>query len=115
SLLFFNKEDHLLIFDTAQARQKAIEWLSAKTGVEILVCSQNQDQDDTGTATTILPSANLENEESVSVRLRQGLAGEIVAGLATAGCAPRAVIPQKKNLKQFFLELTRRQSGGEAK
>jgi ABC-2 type transport system ATP-binding protein len=95
SLLFFNKEDHLLVFDTADGRTKALAWLRHKTGVEMLEDER--------------PSAAAEGDPSITVRLRHGLAGEIVSGLAQAGCAPKAVIPQRKNLKQFFLELTRRQ------
>lgn len=95
SLLFFNKEDHLLIFDSEKGRAGAEQWLSTKTGMEIL------------------PEENLTSPAEASphlvVRLRHGLAGEVVAGLAAAGHTPRAVIPQRKNLKQFFLELTRRQ------
>ncbi len=94
SLLFFNKEDHLLMFDTASARQTALEWLDGKAGIEILKTD------------TAAPSAE---GPSISVRLRHGMAGEVVSGLASAGAAPKAVIPQRKNLKQFFLELTRRQ------
>lgn len=94
SLLFFNKEDHLLVFDTAYGRRKALEWLANKTGVELVKGEGGYGP---------------EEEHSVTVRLRHGLAGEIVGGLASAGCVPRAVIPQRKNLKQFFLELTRRQ------
>jgi len=93
SLLFFNKEDHLLLFDTNAARDAAVNWLSSKTGIEIL----DQGGGESG------------GEPSVTVRLRHGIAGEVVAGLAAAGGTPKAVIPQRKNLKQFFLELTRRQ------
>ncbi len=95
SLLFFNKEDHLLVFDTPAQRQTANEWLENKPGVEILESE------------SAAPSA--EGDPSIVVRLRHGMAGEVVSGLAVGGCAPKAVIPQRKNLKQFFLELTRRQ------
>jgi ABC-2 type transport system ATP-binding protein len=95
SLLFFNKEDHLLVFDDTQRRAAAAAWLDGKPGIEIL----------TPEHTAPTP----EGEQELLVRLRQGIATEIVSGLAQAGCAPRAVVPQRKNLKQFFLELTRRQ------
>ena len=95
SLLFFNKEDHLLVFDTLAVREAALQWLTAKGGVEV------QQSEEVGPA--------MEGDPCVVVRLRHGMAGEVVTGLATAGCAPKAVIPQRKNLKQFFLELTRRQ------
>lgn len=120
SLLFFNKEDHLLQFDTALAREQATQWLTGKPGVELLEAdSANglKEANDSASgsesfAAAVPAPAGPDVDESIRVRLRQGLAGEIVAGLAAAGCAPRAVIPQKKNLKQFFLELTRRQGGG---
>lgn len=100
SLLFFNKEDHLMVFDTEKARDGAVAWLSNKTGIELLP------------GETVNPGAITGGDTSpwLLVRLRQGIGGEVVAGLAAHGCAPRAVIPQRKNLKQFFLELTRRQS-----
>lgn len=94
SLLFFNKEDHLLVFDQAEQRQAAEAWLAGRPGVEMLV---NE------------PVGGAENDPQILVRLRQGTASEVVGGLAQAGSAPRAVVPQRKNLKQFFLELTRRQ------
>ncbi len=99
SLLFFNKEDHLLVFDQAESQAKALAWLMSKTGVEVLEAELHA------------AAAAAEHDPSLAVRLRHGMAGEIVAGLAAAGCAPKAVIPQRKNLKQFFLELTRRQQG----
>lgn len=95
SLLFFNKEDNLLLFESADAKERARAWLDGKAGVEFLNETAEMNVG--------------EGEHALAVRLRQGLAAEIVAGLASAGCAPRAVIPQRKNLKQFFLELTRRQ------
>lgn len=122
SLLFFNKEDHLLVFDSVEARELAMKWLAGRPGIELLDADTaavtpggasregGTNNNNAAMAVKVLPSG-ADNEESIRLRLRQGLAGEVVAGLATAGCAPRAVIPQKKNLKQFFLELTRRQGG----
>jgi len=98
NLLFFNKEDHLLIFDSTVARDAAAQWLAGRAGVELLPGSEVD-----GAAAP--PDMNA----AITVRLRQGMAGDIVGGLASAGSPPRAVIPQRKNLKQFFLELTRRQ------
>ena len=49
------------------------------------------------------------DENGVLVRMQQGLNSAVLSELVARGFAPRAVIPQKKTLKQFFLELTRRQ------
>lgn len=94
-LLFFNKEDHLLVFDDGERCRAAEQWLADRPGVEVL----------SGTAT----EAGEEEDCHLRVRLRQGIASEVVSGLVQAGHAPRAVVPQRKTLKQFFLELTRRQ------
>jgi len=95
SLLFFNKEDNLLLFETADRRTAAEQYVHTLTGVEVLQ-----------------PDAEMlrGEEHGVLVRLRQGLASEVVSELSSRGLAPRAVIPQRKTLKQFFLELTRRQT-----
>lgn len=94
-LLFFNKEDHLLVFDNAEHCRAAEEWLAGRPGVEVLAGA---------------PASAAEEEEcNLRVRLRQGIASEVVAGLAQANHSPKAVVPQRKTLKQFFLELTRRQ------
>lgn len=95
SLLFFNKEDNLLVFDSAARRTAAHEYLNNLTGVEVLPGDGE---------------AAREEENGIRVRLRQGLASEVVAELVARDLAPRAVIPQRKTLKQFFLELTRRQT-----
>ncbi len=96
SLLFFNKEDHLLVFDDGEQRRKAVGWLAGRPGVELLA----EDESDGGAGG---------DDHHLMVRMRQGVSSDVVAGLAQLGCAPRAVVPQRKTLKQFFLELTRRQ------
>ncbi len=95
SLLFFNKEDNLLVFDTPARREAAHHYLHSLTGVELL-------PDDA--------EISRGEENAIRVRLRQGLASEVVSELVARELAPRAVIPQRKTLKQFFLELTRRQT-----
>lgn len=96
SLLFFNKEDHLLVFDDVEQRGKAVGWLTGRPGVELLA----EDESDGGAGG---------DDHHLMVRMRQGVSSDVVTGLAQMGCAPRAVVPQRKTLKQFFLELTRRQ------
>lgn len=97
-LLFFSKEDNLILFDSAAGRQGAQQMLSSYTGVEVLT--------DEAVAGYTNGSPD---ENSLYVRMQQGLAGEVISELVSRGFVPRAVVPQRKTLKQFFLELTRRQ------
>ena len=96
SLLFFNKEDNLLLFDSEAVCRQAEAVLKTMPGVEILPV------DETGGDSAEGPA--------LKVRMRQGVAGDVVTRLVENRAAPRAVIPQRKTLKQFFLELTRRQT-----
>ena len=93
SLLFFSKEDYLLLFDGEEKRGAAAQFLSQREGVELLGPEAGHD-----------PA-----EHSVRVRLQHGLASSLMSDLVAAGVPPRAMIPQRKTLRQFFLELTRRQ------
>jgi ABC-2 type transport system ATP-binding protein len=95
SLLFFNKEDNLLLFDDAEVRARAEQILRTMPGIEILAPDEAGEYPDS---------------PSLKVRMRQGNAREVITRLAESHAVPRAVIPQRKTLKQFFLELTRRQS-----
>ncbi|MCX7019233.1 MAG: ABC transporter ATP-binding protein [bacterium] len=96
-LLFFSKEDYLLMFDDKMRRDGARVYLEGREGVEIL-----SDEKDAG---------RFAAGEDVALRLRlqQGLSGAVVTELVDRGLVPHALIPQRKTLKQFFLELTRRQ------
>ncbi len=55
--------------------------------------------------------APVTEEAGLRIRLQHGLASAVMAQLVEHGVAPKAMIPQRKTLKQFFLELTRRQPG----
>lgn len=95
SLLFFSKEDYLLLFDDAEKRAKAEGYLKEADGVELI---------DTGGHV-----AAGHEEHALRVRLQHGISSGMMGQLVSLGAAPRAMIPQRKTLKQFFLELTRRQ------
>ena len=97
SLLFFSKEDYLLVFETASGRDAASEWLRTRDGIEVLPTLE------------MPPGTGVTEECSLALRIAQGLAGSVMAELVGRGLTPRAMIPQRKTLKQFFLELTRRQ------
>jgi ABC-2 type transport system ATP-binding protein len=97
SLLFFSKEDYLLVFDTAAARAQAETHLRTHEGVEVMAAYE------------ALPSAGIPEDCLLSVRLAQGLGSTLMGYLVARDLTPRAMIPQRKTLKQFFLELTRRQ------
>jgi hypothetical protein len=56
-----------------------------------------------------LPSAGIPEDCVLSLRLAQGLGSTLMGDLVSRNLTPRAMIPQRKTLKQFFLELTRRQ------
>jgi ABC-2 type transport system ATP-binding protein len=94
NLLFFSKEDYLLLFESADARSNALTFLNSNAGVEILESAT--------------PAANIE-EYGIRVRLQQGVSATLISQLVARQLTPRAMIPQKKTLKQFFLELTQRQ------
>jgi hypothetical protein len=96
-LLFFSKEDCLILFDDAQKRAAAEAWLRVREGVEI-VSSMGD-----------LAKSGISEENALAVRMQQGLSSIVVGELSERSCTPRAVIPQRKTLRQFFLELTRRQ------
>lgn len=98
-LLFFSKEDNLLVFENSAVRDEAAAFLRGHTGVEVL----NAD------ATAGYSSTGVVEETSLYVRMQQGLTGEVLSHLVERRLVPRAVVPQRKTLKQFFLELTRRQ------
>lgn len=97
NLLFFSKEDYLLLFDTAEQRQRAETALAEMEGVETLPGEIPP-----------LPGG-VGEEHALRLRLQHGVAAGLMGKLVGAGLAPRAMIPQRKTLKQFFLELTRRQ------
>ncbi|MBX7244567.1 MAG: ABC transporter ATP-binding protein [Candidatus Sumerlaeaceae bacterium] len=103
-LLFFSKEDYLLLFDTDEHRAGAEKILRQSEGVEILPTGG-----EAGTPGILQPG-----EAGLWIRVQQGLASKIVGGLVEKGLAPKAFSPQRKTLKQFFLELTRRQPAGRA-
>jgi ABC-2 type transport system ATP-binding protein len=102
SLLFFSKEDHLLIFESADARDAAEKALRLRPDLEVLELEPDQ-----------LSSAT-QPDLCVRIRMHQGQSSGLLRSLVEGGFSPRAVIPLRKTLKQFFLELTRRQpSAGE--
>jgi ABC-2 type transport system ATP-binding protein len=96
-LLFFSKEDCLILFDDAQKRAAAEAWLRVREGVEIV------------SSVGDLAKSGISEENALAVRMQQGLSSIVVGELSERSCTPRAVIPQRKTLRQFFLELTRRQ------
>jgi ABC-2 type transport system ATP-binding protein len=98
-LLFFSKEDSLLLFDSPGTRDSARNYLGGLSGVEVL-----SDEASAGYG-----SAHSPEENSLYVRMQQGLTSEVLSELVSRKLVPRAVVPQRKTLKQFFLELTRRQ------
>jgi ABC-2 type transport system ATP-binding protein len=97
NLLFFSKEDYLLLFDTAEQRARAEAFLATAEGVEVL----------RGDVPPLPGGAG--EEFALRLRLQLGVAAGLMGKLVTGGLTPRAMIPQRKTLKQFFLELTRRQ------
>jgi ABC-2 type transport system ATP-binding protein len=98
-LLFFSKEDSLLLFDSPGTRDDARNYLDRLSGVEVL-----SEEASAGYA-----SSSNADENSLYVRMQQGLTSEVLTELVSRKLVPRAVVPQRKTLKQFFLELTRRQ------
>lgn len=98
-LLFFSKEDNLLVFENASTRDQAKAFLLSHAGVEVL----------SEELSSVYSGTGAPDETSLYVRMQQGITGEILSDLVTRKLVPRAVVPQRKTLKQFFLELTRRQ------
>lgn len=103
SLLFFSKEDSLFVFDSAERRQAAEAFLAGREGTEVILRGTEPLLSATG-----VPVAPGE-EHTVRVRVQQGGTTVLIEDLVARGLTPRAVIPQRKTLRQFFLELTRRQ------
>jgi ABC-2 type transport system ATP-binding protein len=97
-LLFFSKEDYLLMFEDAVARAQAELYLRGREGVEIFAAPPLDSQ-----------AAALLGEDTVWIRTRHGLMPVLLTELVEKRLVPRAVIPQRKTLRQFFFELTRRQ------
>ncbi|AXA36753.1 MAG: ABC transporter ATP-binding protein [Candidatus Hydrogenedentota bacterium] len=97
-LLFFSKEDYLLLFENAEKRAAAQRYLEAREGVEILATPEGE-----------AVAAALLGENALWIRVKQGLATRLIEELVERGLTPRAFIPQRKTLRQFFFELTRRQ------
>jgi len=98
NLLFFSKEDFLLLFESPLVRAKAEDFLWRREGVEIIAAPEGD-----------ALAAALLGEDTVWIRTKQGLITTLIAELVGQQCTPRAVIPQRKTLRQFFFELTRRQ------
>ena len=98
NLLFFSKEDYMLLFDTAEVQQAAETFLRSLTTVEVSPAA-----DVSGAP------AGEGAEFGVRVRVQHGATSDLMSQLVGRGLPPRAMIPQRKTLKQFFLELTRRQ------
>ena len=97
NLLFFSKEDYVLVFDTPTGRGTAELWLREREGIEVLPVLETP------------LGMGVADDCSVAVRIQQGLASSVMGELVARDLTPRAMIPQRKTLKQFFLELTRRQ------
>jgi len=97
-LLFFSKEDYLLLFENAEKRAGAQRYLEARECVEILATPEGE-----------AVAAALLGENALWIRVKQGLATRLIEELVERGLTPRAFIPQRKTLRQFFFELTRRQ------
>jgi ABC-type multidrug transport system ATPase subunit len=97
SLLFFSKEDYLIVFDTAVSRAGAEAYLLQREGIEALPLVD------------AAAGAGATDDCAISIRIQTGLASGLMGELVARGLTPRAMIPQRKTLKQFFLELTRRQ------
>lgn len=103
SLLFFSKEDSLLVFDNLERRHGAEQYLMTRQGVEVMLAGI--DPTLTATGLTSVPG----EEDTIRIRAQQGETTVLLEELVSRGLTPRAVIPQRKTLRQFFLELTRRQ------
>jgi ABC-2 type transport system ATP-binding protein len=98
NLLFFSKDDFLFLFSTLEISSAAARVIGQREGTEVIAAPEGSSAPD--------------DETAIYVRLQQGLAQDVIAELVGRGLTPTAVIPQKKTLKQFFLELTRRQPVG---
>lgn len=98
NLLFFSKEDFLLMFEDEASRVRAERFLRSREGVEILAAPDSE-----------LLAATLLGENALWIRTKQGLVTTLVRELVGLGLVPRALIPQRKTLRQFFFELMRRQ------
>lgn len=98
-LLFFSKEEYVLAFDTQEKKAAAEQLLATIPGIELLVLEES-------------PPAPQEMDHAIRVRLQQGLASGLMSDLVARGVPPRAMVPQRKTLRQFFMELTRRQPRG---
>jgi ABC-2 type transport system ATP-binding protein len=96
-LLFFSKEDYLLLFDDDIRRDGARLYLEGREGVEVLPAVEAPVQ------------VTAPDDHAVWIRMQHGLSTAIMSELVERGLVPRALIPQRKTLKQFFFELTRRQ------
>jgi ABC-type multidrug transport system ATPase subunit len=99
NLLFFSKDDYLIVFDAPDACRAAEACLRTLDGVEVLATG-----DDAGEILTRVVEGHL-----VWVRLQEGVAPAVLTRLVEAGLAPREFVRQRKTLKQFFFDLTRRQ------
>ncbi|MGB9690642.1 MAG: ABC transporter ATP-binding protein [Candidatus Sumerlaeaceae bacterium] len=97
-LLFFSKEDFLLMFEDPSVRAQAEIYLRSREGIEIFAAPPQDTQ-----------AASLLGEDTVWIRTKHGLMPTLLAELVERKLTPRAVIPQRKTLRQFFFELTRRQ------
>lgn len=97
-LLFFSKEDFLLMFEDPSVRARAEIYLRSREGVEIFAAPPHDTQ-----------AASLLGEDTVWIRTKHGLMPILLSELVEHKLTPRAVIPQRKTLRQFFFELTRRQ------
>lgn len=103
NLLFFAKEDSLLVFETGERREAAEKHLTGHSGVELILSGL-----DPLAASPGFPPIPGE-EHTIRVRVQQGGTVTLIEDLVSHRLTPRAVIPQRKTLRQFFLELTRRQ------
>ncbi len=108
-LLFFSKEDCLLLFDSPEIRTRAEALLRARDGVEIVASTDGQDNAPAASPAGSAPPAAHPEDNAIMVRIQQGLTTAVLEEMVAHSCTPRAVIPQRKTLMQFFLELTRRQ------
>jgi ABC-2 type transport system ATP-binding protein len=99
NLLFFSKDDYLVVFDAPQAARAAETLLRAQDGVEVLATG-----DEAGEVVTHARDGYI-----LWVRVQEGMAPAVLSGLVTAGLTPREFVRQRKTLKQFFFDLTRRQ------